>query len=33
MRYKPGEVRLVHGEPTAREALAVLLRDSGYSVV
>jgi metallo-beta-lactamase family protein len=33
MRYKPAEIRLVHGEPAAREALAELLRGSGYLVV
>jgi hypothetical protein len=33
MRYKPGEIRLVHGEPAAREALAALLRGSKFSVL
>jgi metallo-beta-lactamase family protein len=33
MRYKPAEIRLVHGESAAREALAALLRGKGYSVV
>jgi metallo-beta-lactamase family protein len=33
MRWKPAEIRLVHGEPAAREALAELLRGTGYPVV
>jgi metallo-beta-lactamase family protein len=33
MRHKPAEIRLVHGDRPAREALAALLRSDGYVVV
>ena len=30
MTEKPGEIKLVHGEPEAQEALGAILRDKGY---